>query len=354
MIGGLDTMEFSRCVLSAIPFGILAYDVDGAVMYANAKAGVLLDCTEEELLDSNVVRLFGALPHTFCIGKAVPDEDWVRWPLRRVLNFGMGRSFRCHFSKEKWEEEGSDERELYCLTFRDVTEEQEKTKRRERSLQVSSMFNLLPALAHEIKNPLAGIQSMVEVVREEVTNQQHAEELGVVLDELDRMRFLVDRMRLVDHKLWEATTEYELVSPLATTLRPLSIRAEHLGLQFLRFYPGTVYAQLHPDMIRMLVLNLVNNAFDACARGDNVVFMLDVEEDAGHLKLEVSDTGRGMSVDVLERAQELFYSTKSMGSGIGLALVREVAELFGGTLSIESKESEGTRVTVRLPMKKSS
>jgi signal transduction histidine kinase len=61
-----------------------------------------------------------------------------------------------------------------------------------------------------------------------------------------------------------------------------------------------------------------------------------------------------MSVDVLERAQELFYSTKSMGSGIGLALVREVAELFGGTLSIESKESEGTRVTVRLPMKKSS
>lgn len=351
-------MTSPRFILDTLPSGVLVYRESGDLLFLNATGAAILEVENGALEGQNVAQLFGSLPHvdmqTSSLSKMsdVHRSDVFLEPL--LYEFGVGdkkRFLRCRVRSVPWQ--GAEPNGLvFSVIFRDVTEDVASRRKRERYLQMSSMFQLLPTLAHEIKNPLAGIQSMVEVLQEEVTSEQHIEELDVILDELERIRFLVDRMRLIDQTFWHAKTETELTKPLQRTFRPLSVRAQHLGVRLLCQLPGSIHARLHPDMIRMIVLNLVNNALDACSRGDQVVVSLEVIEDdvQEQLHIVVSDTGKGMKSEVLQHALEPFYSTKSMGSGIGLALVREVVEQFGGELELWSQVDEGTRMTVILPI----
>jgi signal transduction histidine kinase len=111
---------------------------------------------------------------------------------------------------------------------------------------------------------------------------------------------------------------------------------------------GAVWSQTDATQLELAVLNLVVNARDAMPDGG--LIQLRTRADAGAVTVEVCDTGKGMTPDVLARATEPFFTTKShQGSGLGLAQVAAFAKQCGGTCEIESAPGEGTTVRITLP-----
>jgi two-component system sensor histidine kinase BaeS len=100
--------------------------------------------------------------------------------------------------------------------------------------------------------------------------------------------------------------------------------------------------------IRQVVSNLVANALRHTPAGGSVT--VSARASVSGLRLEVADTGVGMSQDAIDHAFERFWrSGESAGAGLGLAIVRDLVTAHGGTVNIESQPGEGTRVVVTLP-----
>lgn len=108
-----------------------------------------------------------------------------------------------------------------------------------------------------------------------------------------------------------------------------------------------------PVTIRRILENLVSNAKDAARDGGEARGRVTVRTEApsgsGMVRIVVEDTGRGMSEEERERAFEDFYTTKDEGTGLGLPVVRRLVRDLGGSVTLESREGHGTRVTVELP-----
>jgi signal transduction histidine kinase len=112
--------------------------------------------------------------------------------------------------------------------------------------------------------------------------------------------------------------------------------------------PAGLRVGADPAVFRLVLLNLLNNALEACSPGDRVTVA--IHPSGSRLELVVTDTGAGMSRETLERVTELFFSTKPRGSGIGLALVDRVVREAGGRLLIDSEPGQGTTVRVIIPV----
>ena len=102
-----------------------------------------------------------------------------------------------------------------------------------------------------------------------------------------------------------------------------------------------------PRRLKEALLNLAANALEATPAGGTLG--LRWGEDAGGAWLTLQDSGRGMSAQVLARVGTPFFTTREKGTGLGVVLARSVLAQHGGSLTFESEEGRGTRVTLRLP-----
>ena len=132
------------------------------------------------------------------------------------------------------------------------------------------------------------------------------------------------------------------IERLATEVLP-EVRVRHDG------DGPRVACSIDAQLLHRAVLNLMRNALDAIGPKGTVSLFQQADADAQALRIEVVDDGPGMAPATLERARERGFSTRGVGRGLGLAFVDSFAASVGGTLTIESEEGIGTRVSLRVP-----
>ena len=135
----------------------------------------------------------------------------------------------------------------------------------------------------------------------------------------------------------------EDVIQLVRTIAPPEVRVRHDG------DGPRVACSIDAQLLHRAVLNLMRNALDAIGPKGTVSLFQQADADARALRIEVVDDGPGMDPATLERARERGFSTRGAGRGLGLAFVDSFAASVGGTLTIESGEGIGTRVSLRVP-----
>ena len=199
------------------------------------------------------------------------------------------------------------------------------------------MSHLLPTISHEILNPLAAVQSLLEVVAEETDHSQHLADLEAAQEEIARLRLLVRGLGFDEIDPTGGGRSVDLASIVVEVLEIHRRRADQLGVALRYTGEGEVHAKLPPDLFRLVANNLITNALDACRKGDEVEVSLHLAGAAAAVEFLVVDSGEGMSVATQARAAEPFFTTRVGVSGIGLTLVREAVGRCGGQLKIESR-----------------
>ena len=238
-------------------------------------------------------------------------------------------------------------RESYTSQVRQV-ERDAMTARLREAEQLAQIGQLAASLAHEVKNPLAGISGAIQVMRANLEpTDPHWPVLGEVLRQINRLdRSVKDLLVFARPK----PPQYQRCDVPRTVERVLDLLRKEPEFERVRFEHSlpanmpTVAADEH--LLEQLLMNLLLNAAQASSPGGLV--RLSAVAGDGNVQIGVQDRGCGMTAEVLRRAFEPFFTTKARGTGLGLPICRKIVEAHGGEIAVRSVPGEGTAVTVEL------
>ncbi len=216
-----------------------------------------------------------------------------------------------------------------------------------RAERLAALGEMTAGLAHELRNPLAGVQMSLANLRGDLSDPDLVERLDLSISELERMtRLLNQQLSSVRHvpEPPRRVDLHTLVEDLLGLLRyqvPSEIRLEA------EVDPDT-RCRLPRDRLRQALLNLVLNSVQALA-GKPGTIGVRVEHRGDRLVTEVRDDGPGLPPDLVKGGGQPFLSRRLGGTGLGLAMVRRLALDLGGELSLDNPEGGGARVRLILP-----
>ena len=232
----------------------------------------------------------------------------------------------------------------------------------QRAAQLSLIGEMAAGLAHEVKNPLAGIQGAVDIlIRRRAANDPEREALEGVRHEVQRIdatvRALLDRAR--PRSITPTRTSLTEVTQRAVDLaRAQIVGKPAFDKSRIQFQPPEHDIVLTVDELQIedAVLNLVIKAIEAIDNDGLVVVSLRISENTSDEALsdeaviEVTDDGCGISEEDLKKIFNPFFTMTTGGTGLGLPAVRRIARLHGGRVEVNSVPGEGSTFTLHLPL----
>ncbi len=385
--------ENFRGLLEAAPDAIVGVHLDGRIALANAQAERLFGYTREELIGRPVEML---VPLAARAGHAAHRAGYFADPRPRPMGAGLelaarrkdGTEFPAEISLSALDTEDG---LLVSAAVRDVTERIEAQAERERlraqaererlerqlnqSQRLESLGSLAGGIAHDFNNLLGAILNYAAFVSEEVSaaaERPGGEAWQTVRDDVAQIQRAAERATHLTRQLL-AFARREVVRPTVLNLNEVVAEVQQLLQRTIGEHVSLVTnlaADLWPlkadaGQIEQVLVNLAVNARDAMPTGGqltiethNVVVDDDyVSTRAGvdtgpHVRLRVSDTGCGMTRDVLDRVFEPFFSTKPKdeGSGLGMATVYGIITQASGYVQLYSEPGLGTTVVALFPV----
>lgn len=239
-------------------------------------------------------------------------------------------------------------KEAYSEKIR-IDERSAVEERLTRAEHLAEIGQLAASLAHEIKNPLAGISGAIQVLRDGLAPGDPRQSIILeILGQIHRLDAAVKDLLLYARPTPPRAAD---VSMADTIRRVLNILAEEPALQHVEveFDHNAKDIHIHADrgQIEQVLINLLINA--AHASHDGGAIRVNVTHLSDRIRLIVADSGRGMSPEVKSRAFEPFFTTKAKGTGLGLPICRRIVETHGGQVTLESAIGRGTTVVVDFP-----
>lgn len=255
-----------------------------------------------------------------------------------------------------------DEMGTLASAFNDMTGKLGRARELESQLhqaeKAAVVGRLAAAIAHEIRNPLNYINLTLDHLRSSFSPSDGNKKTTFV-QLTDQLKTEVARINrhITDFLKYSRPSKLELQevdirAEAEDALRLVEVRAEECGIKTSIVQDGPLPPVLaDPESLRSVFTNLVINAVEASngERG-NISIKLSAPE-ANAVKVEVSDSGRGIAAEDISKVFEPYFSTKETGTGLGLAIVKKAIDDHGGTISVASKEGSGTTFTIILPAK---
>ncbi|MGD0092748.1 MAG: ATP-binding protein [Planctomycetota bacterium] len=214
---------------------------------------------------------------------------------------------------------------------------------------------LAAGVAHELRNPLQGVMSYVQVVKMSGGDQ---EEMKLSLQQIEDGLAQMDRVatRLLDLSRRDAgpTAALDLEPIVEEACAFLRVRAAKQNISLTHHSaPGLPRVQANHGQVVGVLLNLLKNSFDACQKGGTVSIETRPHPKlAGMVEVLVLDTGTGIPDSIRERVFDPFFTTKPIGegTGLGLPMVKRTVEGYGGYVTIADAGPSGTAISVALPL----
>lgn len=239
-----------------------------------------------------------------------------------------------------------------------LAEEIEERKKTEQALsharRLSDIGTLAATVAHELRNPLAAMRMAAYNIRHKAQNpllDKHLQNIEIKIN---------DSEQIINNLLFYARLKTPVFLPvdICAILEECIVgarahfpqRAVKIAKRFKTFQGFVIEAD--PLQIKELLTNILNNAFEAVAETTGVVTVFGILRELNFIEIKIKDNGSGIRREDLPRVFEPFFSTKAKGTGLGLAVCFQIAQLHSGSISIKSREGQGTSVSVILPLRK--
>ena len=263
-----------------------------------------------------------------------------------------------HISDERGRHTGA------ALFFKDLTRVEQLEERERLRDRLAALGEMAAAIAHEVKNPLAGIEVMAGLLRRQVPDLPDAQSiLKDIIDEAKMANAIVlealEFVRPIRLQVEHTSLAEVLQNAMALAQRQMPERAVNVHVDVAAGLP-----QIQGDQHQLcqLFTNLLINAFEALNGEGHVTIVAREEvqeEDHSHgepgrpphtVVIDVADDGPGVPRELSDRIFNAFFTTKPQGSGLGLAIVRKIVDAHDGRIDLTSAPGRGTRFRVTLPV----
>jgi signal transduction histidine kinase len=217
--------------------------------------------------------------------------------------------------------------------------------------KIASLGQVAAQVAHEVRNPLAGLLLYSQHLKGKVAGVLPASEIQVVdkiIDTINHLTSTTERILSFARPVNLALQQVDLNDVIGDVIQLLKSQISENGIKTrLELSESRLMVMLDEAAIRAALLNLVLNAAQAMPDGGE----LKISSGMSNLRfwLVIADTGSGIDKDQISRIFEPFNTTKSRGLGLGMPYARKIIEEHGGVIRVESVQQQGTRVRIELP-----
>jgi len=237
----------------------------------------------------------------------------------------------------------------YTAIRSDITERKAAEERLREQAALVRVGQLAAVVAHEVKNPLAGIRGAMQVMlSRRPRGDADAPVMHEIITRVDALNDLIEDLLLFARPRAPRLQAIELMPLLADAVA--SMRRDPVAeLVKVEIAGPDVALSGDSELLRAALLNIFLNAAQAMNGSGAIYVTLTIEGDT--VRVDIRDEGPGIPPEMRDRVFEPFYTTKPRGGGLGLAIVRRTLDLHGGTVSLDAPHSGGTVVSLRLPFK---
>jgi two-component system, NtrC family, sensor histidine kinase AtoS len=333
---------------------ILILDLEGdrigRILQANPAAAAMHGYSVEELQSMNLTDLLtpDALLGFETRAERILGGQWVRSEINHRKKDGT--TFPVEIGVGAFDVGGH----KYVLAIdRDITERKLAEEALQRAQQIRISGELATGLAHEIKNPLAGIKLAIQMLLEaQCLSTEDRIIVKKVIDEIKRieqlMKSLLNFARPPQPQL--APTN---VNAVLDTVASLVLHGQALlrdGIQIVRDLEENLPLILaDPMQLHQIFMNVILNAVDAMPEGGTITFRTEFNRASSTIQIDISDTGPGFDTEMLNQTFKPFCTSKAKGTGLGLAITKRLVEDHGGSIRIENNVERGALVRIILP-----
>lgn len=336
-----------RQVFEVIREGIILLSNEGDIAFANKAAGKILQKDPNDINRGDIDLLLGhegAVDIILKKGIAFSHDTEITYPEHQYLNLYIAPI--------------SNENTGHVILVRDVTAEHVDQEQLLETEQLNSLTLLAAGVAHEIGNPLNSIGLHLQILERKIRalpdscSKQAAEMLPMISTSLGETRRLDSILKQFLQAIRPSRPEREplrispLIEEMLDVLRP-ELESRKIDVE-LHLDPHPPLLSLDSTQIRQVIYNLIKNAYQALpAEGGKIIIA--TESNAYESGLVISDSGNGISPEIMGSIYEPFLTTKQTGTGLGLLIVRRIVKEHGGRMTIASQPGKGTSVTLVFP-----
>jgi len=351
-----DVKNFTDSIIQSIGSGILIARMNDAVTFINRAGERMLGYSKNELIGKPFSSLGlrekqGVVPSLLDNPEDLDTrkEGWMR--RKDGVEFPVGFTINNHLNV-RGEMIGK------IVIFRDLTniyKIQEEILRMDRLV---SLGKLSSGIAHELRNPLAGIKTTSQALSEEMSEDDPRREyLTRITKEIDRLNDLLK-------------TFFSFAKPQKLNLVPCHIKdiineiipflikeIADKGIRFTEdYHPQLSKIKVDKSQMHQVFLNLFLNSIQAMSEGGELRIEVTPQNSApgdgakqNFVKAVISDTGRGIPPHLIHKIFDPFFTTKPKGIGLGLSIAYQIINKHGGSISVESRWEKGTSFVIHLP-----
>lgn len=341
-----DTSAFADEVVSHLPVGLIATDSSGRITFFNEAAEKITDMEKSHAQNQTMESL---LPNGLCDVQKKLSQGIEISEQEMECIFGGGKKVPVSVSATHINNEAGDF-VGQVLILRDLSEIRRLEDEIRRQEKLAAMGGLAAGVAHEVRNPLSSIKALATFFSEQFGEGSDGKEAaGVMVQEVDRLNRviteLLDFARPSDMKR-EPDDIAELIS------HSIKLIQQDAGNKNIKIKINTADdlcpVLIDRDRLAQCLLNLYLNAVQAMDRGGTLTVNC-YTDDAEHVKIIVSDTGRGIALGDLNKIFDPYFTTKKKGTGLGLAIVYKIIESHEGQIEVKSTLDKGTTFTISIP-----
>jgi signal transduction histidine kinase len=232
------------------------------------------------------------------------------------------------------------------------TELSEKNRQLERRKRLAALGEMAAGLAHEIRNPLGGIQLYASMLAKDVADRPDSHQIvGKISAGVKRLEALVGQVLQFSREIKINVSPMDLSGVVQQAVELTSQQAMNANVTVDVSGPESLVIDADPLLLGQTVMNLVLNAIEAIEGPGRVSITYratTAKEDARQCYLTIVDTGPGIPANVLDRIFNPFFTTKDTGTGLGLSIVHRVIEAHDGTITASNEKGGGARFEIRI------
>jgi len=342
--------DFNETVLENMNGGVMTADRNGRVTFLNGRARELIGERGEEapLFDEIFTNPFGSggLFGDLVSGERVNSS----FECMLVRPHACPVPVRLNTTTVKLDDHHGS---AVIVIFEDLTAGKRMEEELRRADRLRSLGELSAGVAHEIRNPLTGIATTAQVLREKLgADAQEGKYVTVILDEIARLddiiKSLLDFARPVSPHPAEVSLSHLIEDGLALLMDKARDRGVKLHFDNLMRDDRCL---VDGDQIKQIILNIVLNGIEACDGGGKVNVYAREASNPAFIEIELADTGSGIPDDIADKLYNPFFTTRPEGTGMGLSISRKIAESHGGRIYHRSVPGSGTSFFIELPRK---
>ncbi len=347
--------KFHKGIIQNISSGIITIDFTEKITFINSAALRSLDYRYDELIDKSVRMIFAdkdaaqsVLHHTI-VHKQMFESKEVSLLSRtqKVIPVGFSTTL---LQADDPKYSG------VIISFRDLTNLNTFRAQMERIDRLTTLGEVSAGIAHEIRNPLAGIKTSAQVLEESFSPNDHRTQLvRRIVKEIDRSNELLKKFFKFAKPGKPNQRSIDMEALIEGVFIILVSKMKKKKIQLVRDYGHHIkHVYVDENQIEQVIFNLLLNAMDAIGEGGEIgIRIYDHPVHSDHtdemVGVDIRDNGCGIEEDMLEKIFNPFYTTKSDGVGLGLSISSRLVEENGGQLRVSSEVGKGSVFTILLP-----